>query len=116
MDVSTINGLLQEVVQAERRLHYELNDTVVQKEQVSARLTSRHQLFNAPLESIRKGSAGLHSDVLEMSALANVVSDQVRQLDTEQNSVQCTISRVVLNVDMAACMAGAYTRPLFSST
>ena len=43
MDVSTINRLLQDVVQAERTLHRELFDTVVKKEQISQRLTS-HQV------------------------------------------------------------------------
>ena len=105
VDVSTINRLLQEVVQTERHLERELFDTLVKKDQISERLT-RHQTSSATMESIRDGSTRLHSDVLEMSVLANVVSDQVRQLDTEQNSVQSTIARVVLNVDMATCLDG----------
>jgi len=58
------------------------------------------------LGPVQSGTTRLHSDILEMSALANVVSDQVRQLDTERNSVQATIAKVVLNVDVAACMDG----------
>ena len=105
----------------------------------------------AALGHVQSGSTRLHSEILEMSALANVVSDQVReqpltklknifvffftpdkklllissklsphdfgtefccfcsqvrQLDTERNSVQATIKKVVSNVDIAACMDG----------
>eukprot|EP00227_Mantoniella_beaufortii_P018130 CAMPEP_0197602048 /NCGR_PEP_ID=MMETSP1326-20131121/36436_1 /TAXON_ID=1155430 /ORGANISM="Genus nov. species nov., Strain RCC2288" /LENGTH=678 /DNA_ID=CAMNT_0043169345 /DNA_START=10 /DNA_END=2043 /DNA_ORIENTATION=- len=105
VDVSTINRLLQDVMQTERNLQRELFDTLGKKDQITERLT-RHQMSSATLESIRNGSTRLHSDVLEMSALANVVSDQVRKLDTEQSSVQSTIIRVVLNVDMATCLDG----------
>ena len=42
-DVSTINRLLQDAVQEERRLHRELFETVARKEQISQRLTS-HQV------------------------------------------------------------------------
>ena len=116
MDVSTINRLLQDVVQAERTLHRELFDTVVKKEQISQRLTSHQVRFHllrgvdslllfllcvwenrvlkksisppsfivrvvqksvAVLGSVQSESKRLHSDILEMSALANVVSDQV---------------------------------------
>ena len=43
VDVGTINRLLQDAVQEERRLHRELFDTVAKKEQISQRL-SNHQV------------------------------------------------------------------------
>lgn len=111
MDVSTINRLLQEVVQSQRTLHRELFDTVVRKEQIGERLAShqvrptfrtrlleQHKLRclrfpfvqrSVPvLGSVQAASSHLHSDILEMSALANVVSDQVK------NALHTALSRV----------------------
>jgi hypothetical protein len=78
LDVSTINRLLQDAMQAERTLHRELFDTVVKKvDKVVDRLVVVQKSV-AVLGSVQSGSTRLHSDILDMSALANVVSDQVK--------------------------------------
>jgi len=105
MDVSTINRLLQEVVQKERRLRRELHDTVERKEFISYRMV-KHQSDISSLETVRHHSASLLEDIKDTSLSARAASDQVRQLDTAHGHAQEAIARVSLNADVTQCMDG----------
>jgi len=105
VDVTTINGLLKEVVREERYLQAALVGTVAKKEYICQRL-AQHQASISALSSLHEGSSVLHAEVSELNTSAREVSDQVRRLDTDQIRVEAAIARLSLNADIVACTDG----------
>ena len=115
VDVTTINGLLKEVVREERYLQAALVGTVAKKEYICQRL-AQHQvtltresvhiklcdspsLYNqhmqasiSALSSLHEGSSVLHAEVSELNTSAREVSDQV-----------CCAGLLLLNVILICC-------------
>ncbi len=105
-DIGDMTRLLHECIAYERSIDSELEMLLSQRQELEKSLGSLYQSAEV-LEFVRSDATQMLASVQSTCALADHVSDKVRQLDLAQSRVQSTLSRIDAIVDRTNCIDGA---------